>query len=338
MDAVRTKLHETFKNLFDLLADKETGSISKKSALAYLSLCMARGNCPLAQDNSQIDALVDLIFTEADLDCDGRITFAEAWEAFKSLSTQGLPSAFESMDTEQLQSLSQSVESYTQQLSLDAAAGGKCRWDEVKVLLKTALDALDTDQSGYLSESEIAVGIEHFFERKESMTGIRPYSTAAFHATHLFRLADLNHDGKIGADEFLNGCLVLFLSFPTKEFNNPADVLACSGFFEGKFKRINDFVDDSVDILVEDSSSDDEPGSHRVFPTISCAKVEEWLGDMRVSLFTQFKTVLASYVREIQGRRGKATTFIDPAAAQQVVHHREVYCILLFGSALIFLQ
>jgi Ca2+-binding EF-hand superfamily protein len=200
------KLKAALKYPFELLADAKSGCILKRSALAHLLLCKAK-QVSIARDDEQIKMLVDLIFQEADLNEDGKISLDEAWEAVSRVASNGALSAdIELTGKEEQENLLRTIEDYTEQLSLDSKTSGADRLKQFKALAQVVFDSLDTDKSGFLEAGEMRKAFIQFSEKKFNMTGVNP-DRAEIDGERLVQLLDKNGDGKINIDEFFRAAL-----------------------------------------------------------------------------------------------------------------------------------
>jgi Ca2+-binding EF-hand superfamily protein len=277
-----SKLKDALKRPFELLADAKSGCISKKSALAHLLLCKAK-QVSIARDDEQIKMLVDLIFEEADLNEDGKISLDEAWEAVSRLASKDFPADIEVTSKEEQMSLLRTIEDYTQQLSLDSKTSGADRLKQLRELAQLVFDGLDTDKSGFLEKEEVIQAFLHFAKKKLHMTGMNPPESIG---GALIRLADKDGDGKISIDEFfrvaLKHVIVVHSTRSAKEIQDSGLFFDLPSFFDAeKFKS-------SPMEMMQETDLDD-------------ATAEAWLGVMPVVLFTQFKLVLEGYGRDVRG-------------------------------------
>jgi Ca2+-binding EF-hand superfamily protein len=268
-----SKLKDALKSPFELLADADTGCISKKSALAHLLLCKAK-QVSLARDNEQIKMLVDLIFQEADLNEDGKISLEEAFEAVSRVVSNGFPAEIEAISKEEQESLLKTIENYTEQLSLDSKTSGADRLKQIKNIARSVFSSLDRDKSGFLEKEEVFKAYEQFMQVKLDMTETQPPPSEIKRlGLDLISMADVNGDGKLSFDEFFRAGIDKLVTVITSQR------CACRH-------------------IAEDSDAYFEMPDGRVSKD---ENAEAWLGAMPVVLFTQFKLVAEGYGRDMRG-------------------------------------
>ena len=306
-----SKLKDALKKPFELLADADSGCISKRSAIAHLLLCKAK-QVQVARDDEQIKMLVDLIFQEADLNGDGKISLDEAWEAVIRLESKGFPADIEVTSKEEQECLLTTIQEYTEQLSLDSKTSGENRMGQLKLLAKSIFEALDTDRSGFLDQEEVNRAILHYAEKKSFMTGVKQAESVAEFAAFFMPLGDRNGDGKISIAEFFQAAFkfVIMMHCRTRNSGNDTGLVFDRyrpSFFHSR-QDCNEFdmrLELQTDLDVETATA--------------------WLGAMPVVLFTQFKIVLHDYSRAVRG--------LDEPTADKAARLEELIRSLHFSSA-----